>query len=103
MVEKELGGNIVLSGFDIDSDEMTVVKNMVGKYAEKLRNHGQYEQLKLEMKKHIKANPSYEINGLAIFGGFRLNAKEQGTNMFVLIDDVMKKIVTEVEHKFQKK
>ena len=54
MVERELGGNIVLVNFNLEEQEMIIVKKIVGNYAKKIRNYQDYQEIKLELKTHKK-------------------------------------------------
>ena len=97
-MEQELGGNIILDGFELDNQEMIIVKKIVGNYAKKIRNFSDYEELKLTMKSHLKAkNKHFELKVLAIFNGERAVAEGTGRNPFTIIDDAMKKILQEIE------
>jgi len=103
MVDEELGGNIILSGFDLDNQEKIIVKKMSGKYVEKIRNLAEYDELKLVMKSHLEnKTKKYEVKGLVIFGGNKAESEAQGFNVFVLIDEVMQKIINEIERKVKK-
>ena len=103
MVTIELGGNIVLENFEIDQQEMIVVKKIVGNYAEKIRYFKEYQELKLEMKTHLKAkNRHFEVKALLTFDGGTAPAESQGLNLFVLINEVLEKILQEVKHKVRK-
>ena len=82
---------------------MIVLKKLIGNYAKKIRNYTDYNELKLEMKSHEKGNNKiFEINALVIFNNERLSAKAEGYNPFVLIDDVLKRLIKETEHKIRK-
>lgn len=96
---RELGGNIVLSNFSLDDREMVVAKKLIGNHAKKIRNACPYNELKLEMKSHkkgkkvifeLKASLETEINKM-------YNAEVRGSNAFVLIDNVLKKIREEIK------
>jgi hypothetical protein len=98
-MDRELGGNIVLSNFDMDSQEMIVVKKLVGNYAKKINNLHPYEELKLEMKTSNKGKVKrFEIKGMVIFSGNRATSESTGFNPFVSINEVLGKILSEVEH-----
>ena len=100
----ELGGNIILSNFELDNQEMIVVNKLVGNYAEKIRHFQEYQQLKLEMKTHLKAkNRHFEINALLSYNGKTASSEAQGTNPFVLISQIMEKILNEVQHRTKNK
>ena len=104
MVKREFGGNLVFVNFDLDSDELSVAKKIVGKYAEKIRNFVSYETIKLEMKSHLKAkNKHFELKGHVLWNGDEALSEAEGTNPFVLINEVMGKILHEIEHKMGKK
>lgn len=103
MAETTLGGNIVLSGFDLDDQEMIVVKKLVGNYAKKIKNFHDYEELKLEMKVHDKGKTKkFEIKAFLLFNGNRATSETVGFNPFVLIDEVLGKVLREVQHKVKK-
>jgi len=103
MKTQELGGNILLQNFDLDGTEMVVVRKLVGKYAEKIRHFTQYDELKLEMKSHKKGkNKQFEIKALLSYDKNLAFSEAQGLNVFVLIDDIMKKVLQEVEQKIKK-
>ena len=100
MIDQELGGNIVLSNFDLDNQEMIIIKKIVGNYAEKIRRLRQYKELKIEMRTHLKAkNKNFEINARLEYDGGQAIAEAQGLNPFVLTTEILKKILNEVEHK----
>lgn len=103
MAEQELGGNIVLSNFEMDGSEMIVIKKIVGNYAKKIKNLHDYEQLKLEMKSSDKGKTKkFEIKALLLYAGNRAASEATGYNPFVLIDEVLGKILKEIEHKIKK-
>ncbi len=103
MVTEELGGNILLEKFELDSDEMIVAKKLVGKYAEKIKHIVNYRELKLEMRVHKKVkNNHFEIRGQILFDGGKVTSEKQDTNPFVAIDTVLSKLHTEIEHKIRK-
>lgn len=104
MAKKEFGGNLVFENFDLDPDEISVAKRIVGKYAEKIRNFVAYETIKLEMKSHLKAkNKHFEVKGHVLWNGGEALSESEGINPFVLINEVMEKILHEIEHKLSKK
>ena len=89
--KQELGGNIILENFDLDSSEMVIARKMTGKYGEKIRNFTDYTELRLEMKSHKKTKQkTFEIKGLLLFDGDRAVSESQGFNPFVLINEVLK-------------
>ena len=101
---QELGGNIVLENFELDSQEMVIVRKMVGKYAEKIHHFRDYESIRVNMKKHGKNhNEMFEIDALCTFDEMAVTSESSGRNPFVLINDVMKMLLREVEHKVKKR
>ena len=105
MAEQELGGNIILSGFNIDSGELIIVKKIIGKYGEKIRNVKDYKELKVGLKVHIgpkkTENQKFEFKVRVLFDGDEVFAESQGLNIFVALDEVLKKILNETEHKIK--
>ena len=103
MVADEIGGNIVFEKFDLDSGELEIAKKVVGKYAEKIRNFVEYDEIKLEMKSHLKAtNKHFELKGHVLFNKNQVLSNAEGRNPFVLVDEVMSKMLQEIEHKIRK-
>jgi hypothetical protein len=103
MTDEELGGSIVLSNFELDGSEMIIVKKLVGNYAKKIRNFHDYEELKLEMKTIDKGKTKrFDVNARLMYGGNRANSSAEGFNPFVIINEVLEKILKEVEHKVKK-
>jgi ribosome-associated translation inhibitor RaiA len=103
MAEQELGGNIVLSNFEMDAQEMVIVKKMVGNYAKKIKNFHDYQELRLEMKTSAKGKTKkFEIKALLLYNGDRAASEATGFNPFVLINEVLEKILSEVKHKVKK-
>ena len=94
----------MLENFELDSQEMVVIRKMAGKYAEKIRNFCDYQALKINMKRHGKTqNATFEISALCTFDDMNVASESGGKNPFVLIDDVLKKLLQEVEHKIKKR
>ena len=52
--EEKLGGNIVLSGFQLEPIEMIVVKKIVGTYTKKISEKTDYQELKVGLKQSRK-------------------------------------------------
>ena len=103
MVTEELGGNIVLDKFRLDPEEMVVAKKMIGKYAEKIQHITDYNELKLEMKSHLKGqNKHFEMKCHVLFDGGKAISEAEGINPFVMIDEVLQKIIQELQHKIKK-
>ncbi|KHO45574.1 MAG: hypothetical protein QS99_C0014G0014 [archaeon GW2011_AR4] len=101
MDDVELGGNITLSGFkDLDPSQMVVVKKMVGNYAREFSQKVNVHLLHLRIKPVHRTEKEVKKHELHI----RLDhddgqAVAEGTdfNLFVLIDDLMKKVLHQIE------
>jgi len=104
MVERELGGNIVLVNFNLEEQEMIIVKKIVGNYAKKIRNYQDYQEIKLELKTHKKGkgHTKYEILGSILSDTRRINANSQGLNIFVILNETINKLLNETQHKIER-
>jgi hypothetical protein len=96
----ELGGNIVLSGFrDLEAPELVVVKKIVGTYARKFSDHhGEEAKLHLTLKKvHAREKSEvYEISTRLEHGRGKPNAaKASDRNLFIALDEALKKLAVE--------
>lgn len=96
----ELGGNIVLAGFrDLDPPELVVVKKVVGTYARKFQYvHGEDAKLHVTLKKvhEREKGEKYEIAARLEHGrGKPSAAKAVDRNLFVALDEALKKIAVE--------
>jgi hypothetical protein len=89
----ELGGNITLSGFkDIENREMIVLKKIIGNYVRRFRDHsGGYQGLKISMKT-VHGEKKFELIGEVILEKKKHNAEITQPNLFMGIDELMKKL-----------
>lgn len=98
MVEErlQLGGNIELVGFqEMEPGELIVLKKIVGHFAEKFSKLcDQFEQLVIIKKDVHKQEHSqkYEIHGKLIETGKTHTIKATDFNLFVALDEVLKKL-----------
>jgi hypothetical protein len=95
----ELGGNITLVGFkDIDRAELVVVKKIIGSYTRKLSDTvSGFESITLTLKeihKTDEGHPKYELHAKANVKGRPCVAEAVDRNLFVGLDDVLKKVLT---------
>ena len=98
----ELGGNITLVGFRdeavVDKAELVVVKKIVGSYTRKLSDTvSGFEGITITLKpvhKSEEGHPKYELHAKALVNGNPLTSEVVERNLFVGLDDVLKKIVT---------
>lgn len=98
--DMQLGGNIQLSGFrDIDGASMVVLKKMIGNYARKMSDiKKDFEQLKITMKPihETEKSEKYEIHASLIAGGKPVTSEVTERNLFVAVDNALKKVVSEI-------
>ncbi len=103
MVANELSRKIVFEKFDIDSDELIVAKEITEKYSKKIQNFVEYDEIKLEMKSHSKINGKhFEIKGHVLFKNLQVLSNAEGREIIPLVEEVMKKMLQEIEHKIRK-
>ena len=97
---KELGGNIQLAGFrDIDSSSMVILKKIIGNYARRMTELAEkFEKLHITMKPVHQREKSekYEIQAKLISNGKPFVSETVDRNLFVAVDDSLKKIVSEI-------
>jgi ribosome-associated translation inhibitor RaiA len=96
----ELGGNIQLAGFrDIDGASMVVLKKIIGNYARKMSEHSdKFENLHVTMKQvHTKEkSEKYEIHAKLIDNGKPFVSEVTERNLFIAVDNALKKIISEL-------
>ncbi len=92
----ELGGNITLVGFkDVDPGSMLILKKIVGNYTRKLSEKiDGFESLELNRKEIHKTEGSekHEIKAKIVAKGKLYNAESTDRNLFIAVDNVLKKI-----------
>lgn len=93
----ELGGNITLVGFkEIEKAELVVVKKLVGSYTRKMSDIvSGFENLTVTLKIVHKTEGSekYELHAKAMVNGKPVTSEITERNMFVGLDDVLKKVL----------
>ena len=96
----QLGGNIELSGFrDIDGASMVVLKKIIGNHARRMSEISKkFESLKVTMKPvhETEKSEKYEIHALLMNDGKSVASEVVERNLFVAIDEVLKKIISEI-------
>lgn len=96
----ELGGNITLVGFkELGYAELIVVKKVVGSYARKFADKEQLNNLTLTLKPiHHTTEDSmkFEIKGKADINGKVVNTELVDYNLFIGLDNVLKKLETQI-------
>lgn len=93
----ELGGNITLAGFgERDFAEIIVIKKIVGQYARKLSDHVPgFTHLKVTLKE--VHGTSVEIHGHASVGGKEIAAESTSHNLFMALDDALKRLLEQAQ------
>ncbi len=96
-----LGGNIQLTGFrEIDSSSMIVIKKIVGNYAKRIAELTEkLEILHMTLKPIHEREKSekYEVHAKVVDNGKVYASETTNRNLFVAVDDVLKKIVSELD------
>ncbi len=90
----KLGGNIELEGFnEVGKAEMVIVKKIVGNYAKDISE-------KVNGFKSVKVTLSEEEDGIKVAINVEadnaLISEETGKNIFVVIDNAFKKIISQI-------
>ena len=96
----QLGGNIELSGFrDIDGASMVVLKKIIGNYGRRMSEiSNKFESLKVTMKPihETEKSEKYEIHAQLMVDGKPFVSEVVERNLFVAVDNALKKIVNEI-------
>lgn len=95
----KLGGNIELSGFrDIDPANMVVVKKIVGNYAKRIKELlPNSDILSITTKPvHSEESDMFEVHAKLIDSGRPISASVTERNLFVAIDNALKKVVNQI-------
>lgn len=93
----QLGEKIELEGFkELDSNELTVIRKLVGNFANK---YGEFTKLRLHLKDiHKKEkNTKFEVNGILEKDGKMFNAEMIDYNVFVVVNGVLDKLKKEMK------
>ena len=100
MNDMELGGNIVLSGFnEVKPAELIVLKKIIGSYARKFADRLEgYQSLSLNLKEvhKIEDHSKYELHAKLLHDGKVTTSEVIDRNIFIALDSVLKKIESEV-------
>lgn len=96
----QLGGNIELSGFrDVDGASMVVLKKIIGNYGRRMSEiSDKFEKLSITMKPvhETEKSEKYEIHAKLIKEGKLFVSEVTERNLFVAVDNALKKIVNEI-------
>ena len=94
-----LGGNIELNGFSkLDGGTMVILKKIIGNHTKHLHQvckHFKKVSLTINVPKEIDnaGNKNlFELKGLVVDGEQEFTFESKAANLFVAVDDVMKKL-----------
>ena len=97
----QLGGNIDLSGFrEIDSASMIVLKKIIGNHANRIAELAKkMEVLHITLKPVHEREKSekYEVHAKVVDGGKVYASETTDRNLFVAVDNVLKKVSNEMD------
>ncbi len=96
----KLGNKIELVGFsDLENGEKNIIRKMVGAYLNKFEHKvGEVENLKIRMKKmhEREENAVFQITANLTTPGKVYTAEEEGRNLFIVLDAVLKKVESQL-------
>ena len=99
---EELGGNITLVGFSgLDGATKEVVRKMVGHWVGKeTSQRWGFQGLRITLKAVHKREKSelYEVHGHLLERGRKFHSEYTDRNLFMALDEVLKRIKNEVQH-----
>ncbi len=105
MTDITLGGNIKLVGFrEVDQASMVILKKIIGNYARKFSDHTPtFQALEVSLKTIHNttegAHPKFEIHVKAMIDGHAKSSECVERNLFVGVDETLKKVLHMVIHK----
>src|SRR3989338_2380483 len=98
---QNLGGNIQLTGFrKIDGSSMIVLKKIIGNHARRISEMAhKMENLHITLKPVHESEKSekYEVHAKLLDNGKVYASESTDRNLFVAVDDVLKKVQSELE------
>lgn len=93
-------GKILLSGFELEPAERAIVDNILKNYNHKISERGDYEYIKLDLKKTQKGkNFLNYIRGTLKSGKLLLKSETTDYNLFAAVAEVLDKLLIERIHK----
>ena len=86
-----LGGNIQLNGFqNVEKAKMIVLKKLIGNYVRQIQEKkSDYEKIKITLE---EGENNAKIRVDLIAGGNQITSESQQKNVFIAIDESLKKI-----------
>ena len=98
--DHKLGGNITLSGFDLEAVEMIVVRKIIGSQVKKLSEICDYDSVNLTMRKsqHGKAFLHDLKANVNLKSGAPLVSEVSDYNLYTALSEILNKIIKQAEH-----
>ena len=97
-MEVEGSGKVVLSGFNLDPEEMIAVNNVVKNYSDKMNHKIGFKELRLRLKKSLHGKAFlHEIRGTLITDK-QYKSTVTDYNLYAVIAKVLEKLMHEAEH-----
>lgn len=91
---------ILLAGFDIEPAERTIVDNIIKNYNHKISERGNYDYIKLDLRKIQKTNKIlYDVRGSLKAGKMLPKSQATDYNLFAALAEVLEHLLSEVIHK----
>lgn len=98
--EEKLGGDITLSGFNLEPIEMVVIKKIIGTYAKKISEKTDYNELKVTLKQTQKEKYFlHEIKAFAETKHGILTSNSENKSLYSALSEALDKIYSQAEHK----
>jgi len=97
--EERLGGNIILSGFNLEPIEIVVVKKIIGHYAKKISEKIKYSEMKVTLKQSKKTNIFLHQIKAEIAAGKIITADSENKNLYTALSEALNKLYSQAEHK----
>ena len=97
-MEVEGSRKVVLSGFNLDPEEMIAVNNVVKNYSDKMNHKIGFKELRLRLKKSLHGKAFlHEIRGTLITDK-QYKSTVTDYNLYAVIAKVLEKLMHEAEH-----
>lgn len=102
---KQLGGNISLINFEMDTMHGIAVRKIAGNYAKKLAEIADYKEIKIRLKTHAHGKAVlHEIDANTELTGHKdimLSSNTSDYNLFSALSAALEKIISEARHKVE--
>ncbi len=98
--EEKLGGNITLSGFNLEPIEMVVIKKIIGTYAKKISEKTEYNEIKVTLKQTQKEK--YFLHEIKVFAETKqgiLTSSSENKSLYSALSEALDRVYSQAEHK----